>query len=52
MERKDLMVSLVKSISDRLNAIAPFSATCFTLINETWMQIRRRMLLIIYLVRK
>lgn len=35
MERKDLMVSLVKSISDRLNAIAPFSATCFTLINES-----------------
>lgn len=35
MERKDLMVSMVRSISDRLNAIAPFSATCLTLINES-----------------
>ena len=35
MERKDLMVSLVRSISNRLNAIAPFSAACLTLINDS-----------------
>lgn len=35
MERKDLMVSLVKSISDRLNVITPFSTACLTLINDS-----------------
>ena len=35
MERKDLMVSLVKSISDRLNIITPFSTACLTLINDS-----------------
>ena len=34
MERKELMVSLVRSIADRLNAIAPFSADCLTSIND------------------
>lgn len=52
MERKDLMVSLVKSISDRLNVITPFSTACLTLIMIVWMHIRRKMRLTTYLVRK
>lgn len=35
MERKDLMVSLVRSIADRLNAITPFSTASLTLINDS-----------------
>lgn len=35
MERKDLMVSLVRSIAARLNTTAPFSAACLTSINDS-----------------
>lgn len=35
MERKDLMVSLVRSITDRLNTNVPFSAACLTSINDS-----------------
>lgn len=35
MERKDLMVSLVRSIAVRLNTIAPFSAASLSSINDS-----------------